>query len=112
MKDIEPKIWGPLYWTFLHFVAKTYSDKPTSLEKKNFYDVFYGIFKILPCKLCRNNIKIKLKKIPLDDEVLKNNVNLNKWLNMLHNEVTKSIIHDNKNNKNENEPMCKKCNAS
>ena len=50
-------------------------------------------------------MKIKLKKYPLDNVVLKNITNLNEWLNIIHYETNKSI----KNNDTNNEPMCKKC---
>ena len=47
--DLEPNIWGPHYWFFLHSITFTYPKKPTSATKKNImilYTIYHCLFHI------------------------------------------------------------------
>ena len=37
---LDPKIWGPHYWFFLHTVAMTYPHHPNAVTKKNIMNLF------------------------------------------------------------------------
>ena len=37
---LDPKVWGPHYWFFLHTVAMTYPHHPNSVTKKNTMSLF------------------------------------------------------------------------
>ena len=87
---MNPKIWGPSAWIFLHSVTFNYPDNPTE-EIKNKYKVFFESLQfVLPCEKCQNNYKKKLVKYELSPEVLKNKKVLIEWLIDIHNEVNKS----------------------
>ena len=87
---MNPKIWGPSAWIFLHSVTFNYPDNPTE-EIKNKYKVFFESLQfVLPCENCQNNYKKKLVKYELSPEVLKNKKALIEWLIDIHNEVNKS----------------------
>ena len=86
---MNPKIWGPSAWIFLHSVTFNYPDNPTE-EIKNKYKVFFESLQfVLPCEKCQNNYKKKLVKYELSPEVLKNKKVLIEWLIDIHNEVNK-----------------------
>ena len=34
MCDLDPKIWGPHYWFFLHTIAMSYPLRPNAVTKK------------------------------------------------------------------------------
>lgn len=82
---MEPNIWGPGAWTFLHSITLNYPDNPSTEQKKNYSDFFYMLQKVLPCSICKNNLKLHMEKHPI-------NFNLNskekfiKWLVKIHNE--------------------------
>ena len=35
---LDPKIWGPHYWFFLHTLASTYPHTPNEVVRKKYYD--------------------------------------------------------------------------
>jgi len=83
---MDPKVWGPSAWIFLHSIVLSY-DSSSSSNKTNIKNFFNNLGDILPCVSCRTHYKENLKKNPLTAEVLKNRENLNKWLVDMHNQV-------------------------
>ena len=89
-KNIDPTIWGPHLWKFMHYYTLSYPEEPTEEDKDNLYNFFNTIQTVLPCEKCRYNFKSNLEKTPLTEEVLSKNINVVKWLFDIHNEVNKS----------------------
>ena len=90
---MDPLIWGPHAWFFLHSVTLVYPDNPSEQDKINFFDFFKTLGNVLPCMVCRENYKNHFMKIPLRKQ-LGNKKDLQKWLVTIHNEVNK--IHKKK----------------
>ena len=44
---MDPKIWGPPGWFFIHSVTLVYPDNPTETEKNNFKRFFLNLGKSL-----------------------------------------------------------------
>lgn len=84
--SLNPKIWGPHAWIFLHSVTLSYPNNPSDLDKKTFKYFFLNLKDILPCQKCRYNYRNHLQKYNIDD-YLNNREDLVKWLIMIHNEV-------------------------
>jgi len=84
---MDPKIWGPHAWFFMHAITLAYPDKPNKNDKDNIKGFFNYLGKVIPCHKCRNNFKNHLDKVPLNDKVLSSRENLVKWLIEIHNEV-------------------------
>ena len=89
---MNPEVWGPGAWTFLHSITMYYPDNPTNEQKMNHKDFFENLQNILPCPTCAKHYSENLKKYSLD-EALESKDKLTKWLIDIHNEVNK------KNNK-------------
>ena len=83
---MDPNIWGPSAWLFLHSVTFQYPDNPTDLEKENYYTFFNSVKEILPCPTCRVHYKENLKLLPIK---LESRENLIEWLIDIHNEVNR-----------------------
>ena len=45
---LDPKIWGPHYWFFLHTVATTYPNTPNEVVRKKYYDFIQNLPLFLP----------------------------------------------------------------
>jgi hypothetical protein len=86
---MDPVIWGPHAWIFLHSITYNYPDNPTTNEINNNYDFFTALQDILPCNKCRYHYKKNLEKFPLTSEVLSSKQNLIKWLFKIHNNINK-----------------------
>ena len=47
---MDPTIWGPPYWFFLHNVAFNYPKYPTTIQKKIHYRLIHNLHEYLPSK--------------------------------------------------------------
>ena len=54
-KNINPEIWGPSLWKFLHFLTLSYPENPSEEEQNRMFDFLTSLQEILPCEKCRNN---------------------------------------------------------
>tara|TARA_B100001094_G_C18094377_1_gene752212 strand:+ start:186 stop:641 length:456 start_codon:yes stop_codon:yes gene_type:complete len=90
---MNPDIWGPHAWFFLHSIAMAYPESPTEQDKEHIYEFFYNLQFVIPCEICKKNYKTHFVKFPL-----KNSYNtreeFEKWLVNIHNKVNK--IHKKK----------------
>ena len=85
---LDPNIWGPQAWFFLHSIALTYPESPTEIQKQNYKTFFESLQNVLPCLGCQNHYSNNLKDTPIGDN-LDDNKKLNKWLIEMHNKVNK-----------------------
>ena len=46
MPALDPTIWGPKYWFFLHTVAMTYPHRPNDVSKRKYYELFRFLFQV------------------------------------------------------------------
>ena len=91
---MDPKVWGPHGWQFLHSITLAYPDNPTLEDKNNHAQFFNGIQNILPCQSCRDHYSLSLQELPVEQH-LENKESLFRWLVDIHNRVNV------KNNKRE-----------
>jgi hypothetical protein len=89
--SIDPSVWGEPGWVFLHSIALTYPNKPSSDDKKNIKNFFTVAGKVLPCHRCRDNYKKHLTKFPLNDKAVSSRLDLVTWLNNVNQEVDKEV---------------------
>jgi len=87
---LPPSVWGPFFWHTIHIVAIAYSKQPTYSDKKAAKEFFESLQNLLPCPVCREHLKIHLRKYPITPH-LDRKEDLFKWTVMLHNEVNISI---------------------
>lgn len=86
---MNPKVWGPHAWFFLHSVTLSYPNNPTETDKKQMYDFFMSVSNILPCLDCMKHFKDHLNKYPITP-FLDSKDSLVSWLIILHNMVNVS----------------------
>ena len=82
---MDPKIWGPHLWFFLHSMSFTYAKnrkKATTEEKIQMYNFLESLKFVLPCDICRVNYSNFLDKNP---PKLNSRKELFRWLVDLHN---------------------------
>jgi hypothetical protein len=84
-------VWGPSMWFTLHIISFNYPVEPTLKQKKEYYNFFKNLGKILPCSYCRTNYKKNIKTVKLNMNVMKNRNTLSIWLYKLHNEINKML---------------------
>ena len=90
------KVWGPAGWLFLHCVSFGYpyaiNDANESHKDKrdDYYNFFYYLGKVLPCRYCRESYEEFFKELDLTDH-LNTRKQLTKWLYDMHNKVNHKL---------------------
>jgi hypothetical protein len=86
-KNIDPNLWGPSLWNFLHYLSLAYPENPTTDEQEIVYNFLASTQKIIPCEKCRKNFLKHLDAMEV--EVLTSRTNFVRWLYNVHNLVNK-----------------------
>ena len=86
---MNPEVWGPPAWTFLHSVTLAYPDNPSDIDKSNYENFFNTLQPILPCAKCSQNYMKHLQEDPITNN-LDSKKSLVNWLINVHNKVNKS----------------------
>ena len=87
---MEPNIWGPGAWTFLHSITLNYPDNPSNEQKKIYSDFFYMLPKILPCEICKKHLTKHINDSPINFH-LNSKESITKWLYAIHNKTNSSL---------------------
>lgn len=85
--SMDPRVWGPHGWFFLHSIAANYPNKPTAKNRKDYYNFFMSVGKVLPCKVCQSNYAKHFVILPIQ---LSNRRKLLRWTYDMHDLVRKS----------------------
>ena len=81
---MDPQLWGPHLWYFLHTISFQFPIKPTWTEKKEMTDFLVALQYILPCEHCRFHYKNYLLDYP---PTLENQTQFIMWMINLHNNI-------------------------
>jgi hypothetical protein len=84
-------VWGGLLWFNLHLISFNYPVEPTEDEKKHYKDFILNLQYILPCGICRNNLKRNFKILPLTDAAMKNRESFSRYVYNLHEVINKML---------------------
>ena len=84
-------VWGPVAWTFLHTVSFNYPLKPTAEDKKHYRDLILNLQNVLPCGVCRKNLKTNFKTNPLKNSDMKSRETFSRYVYELHEIVNKLL---------------------
>ena len=81
---MEPRVWGPPAWEFLHSVTFHYPKEPTNFERKKYYAFFENLKYTLPCPSCQEHYSKNFDDIPIRLDSRQDLIN---WLIDIHNAV-------------------------
>jgi len=85
-----PSVWGGAAWKFLHIVALSYPQNPTTQQKQDYKQFFLSLDKILPCSACAEHFQKNKAKHNID-KFLNTPHDLFSWTVKIRNEVQKSL---------------------
>ena len=87
---LNPKIWGPSAWKFLHSVTLSYPQVPNDDDKYHYLQFFDHLRAVLPCQLCRDNYNKYWYEYPLTQHIYSREA-LSKWFLAYHNKVNERL---------------------
>jgi hypothetical protein len=87
---IDPEIWGPHYWGFLHTIAFCYPNYPTTITKKKYYEFIHNLPLFIPTESISKHFSNLLDKYPVTP-YLDNRTSFLKWTHFIHNKINKKL---------------------
>jgi hypothetical protein len=83
---MDPLVWGPSYWFFLHNVAFNYPTHPTTIQKKIHYRLIHNFHEFLPSNTMAGLFVKMIDKYPVTP-YLDTKKDFIKWMWFIHNKI-------------------------
>ena len=90
MVNLDPKIWGPPYWHFIHTIAMTYPNNPNAITKKKYYEFINSLPLFIPIEKMSSDFSKLLNMYPVQP-YLDNRETFVRWTWFIHNKINKKI---------------------
>jgi hypothetical protein len=90
MPALDPTIWGPKYWFFLHTVAMSYPHRPNDVTKKKYYELIQNMPLFIPVEAMGNDFSKLLELYPVT-AYLDSRESFIKWLHFIHNKINEKL---------------------
>ena len=84
---MNPNIWGPYLWFFIHTLCLEYSDNPNENDRRKIKQFFLNLGNLIPCEQCSEHYSLNLSSISNIDNALTDSNSLFNWSVDLHNIV-------------------------
>jgi hypothetical protein len=87
---LDPKIWGPHYWFFLHTLAMTYPHHPNAVSKKKYYEFIQNLPLFIPVEQISKELEQLIDKYPITP-YLDNRDSFVRWMHFIHNKINEKL---------------------
>ena len=87
---LDPTVWGPHYWFFLHTLAMTYPHHPNSVTKKKYYEFIQNLPLFLPVEEVSGEFSKLIDKYPITP-YLDNRDSFVRWMHFIHNKLNEKL---------------------
>ena len=87
---LDPKVWGPHYWFFLHTVAMTYPHHPNAVTKKKYYEFVQNIPIFIPVEEISKEFEKLIDVFPITP-YLDNRDSFVRWMHFIHNKINEKL---------------------
>jgi hypothetical protein len=87
---LDPSVWGPHYWFFLHTIALNYPQFPNAVSKKKYYDFISNIPLFIPVENIANHFSNLLDQYPVSP-YLDSRDSFIKWIHFIHNKINERL---------------------
>ena len=89
-KKLDPDVWGPHYWFFIHTIAMTYPKYPNSVIKKKYYDLIQNFGLFIPIESIGNEFSKMLNLYPVVP-YLDSKESFIRWTHFIHNKINEKL---------------------
>jgi hypothetical protein len=89
---MNPEVFGPIIWKYLHLATVMYPQKPTLADKNEFKNLLYGFGAFLPCSVCTYHYRAYIQdNINLIDMSLNSQNGIFEFVWEFHNNINKRL---------------------
>ena len=90
MTYLDPEIWGPHYWFFLHTISMTYPKYPNAVTKKKYYEFIQNLPLFIPVEKISSEFYKLIEEYPITP-YLDNKESLIRWMHFIHNKINTKL---------------------
>jgi hypothetical protein len=87
---LDPKVWGPHYWFFLHTITICYPHRPNTITKKKYYDFIQNFHLFIPVESIATYYAKLLDQYPVSP-YLDSRDSFIRWMHFIHNKVNEHL---------------------
>ena len=87
---LDPTVWGPHFWFFLHTLAISYPHHPNAVTKKKYYELIQNLPLFIPNESIGSSFITILDEYPVT-AYLDNRESLIKWMHFIHNKINEKL---------------------
>ena len=90
MTQLDPNVWGPHMWFFLHTIEMTYPLRPNAVTKKKYYEFIQNIPLFIPIEHMAGEFTKLLDEYPVQPYLDKRDT-LIRWVWFIHNKINQKL---------------------
>ena len=90
MTYLDPEVWGPHYWFFLHTITMTYPKHPNASTKKKYYEFIQNLPLFIPVEKISGEFTKLLTKYPVAP-YLDTSESFIRWMHFIHNKINEKL---------------------
>jgi hypothetical protein len=87
---LDPSVWGPHFWFFLHTIAMSYPHHPNSVTKKKYYELIQNLPVFIPVDNISSDFSKLLDTYPVT-AYLDSRESFIKWMHFIHNKINEKL---------------------
>jgi hypothetical protein len=87
---LDPTVWGPHYWFFIHTIALSYPLRPNAVTKKKYYDFIQNLPLFLPNEQMATHFEKLLELYPVTP-YLDTRESFIRWTHHIHNKINELL---------------------
>lgn len=87
---LDPKVWGPHYWFFLHTISMCYPVRPNAVTKKKYYEFIQNLPLFIPVEHISGEFSKLIDKYPVTP-YLDNRDSFIRWMHFIHNKINQKL---------------------
>ena len=90
MTYLDPDVWGPHYWFFLHTITMTYPKNPNASTKKKYYEFIQNLPLFIPVEKISGEFTKLLTLYPVAP-YLDTSETFIRWMHFIHNKINEKL---------------------
>ena len=90
MAVLDPTVWGPWYWGFLHTIAMSYPHHPNDVTKKKYYELIQNLPLFIPVETIGTDFSNLLDQYPITS-YLDSRDSFIRWTHFIHNKINERL---------------------
>ena len=90
VSGLDPTIWGPHFWFFLHTIAMTYPIRPNDVTRKKYYEFIMNLSIFIPVESMGSDFSKLIDEYPVTAYLDSRDAFI-RWIHFIHNKINEKL---------------------